>query len=213
MKFDCLLGKHKPWRTSICEQVESDQVLGQCVRRSYTGRGESWIDGTHIEDTDISQYQQPVFLTAGNAQADVLIPFHDRQTANLACFVTYKIYNDTWFTMLIETHDGRIFFTEKTAKALLGRRVFVMFGAAGSLAALRKIGFRTFSDVMDEGYDQIQDTETRHQSALALVRWLAQQDPVEIYRAAEEIIAHNQRLILETDWAKTMIDRIKDICQ
>jgi hypothetical protein len=52
-------------------------------------------------------------------------------------------------------------FTEKTLKPLLCGRPIIIAGNPGSLAQLRRLGFRTFGGVIDEGYDSITDPQER----------------------------------------------------
>lgn len=53
------------------------------------------------------------------------------------------------------------FVTEKTTRCLLTRKPFVLYGARGSLAHLRELGFRTFQGSIDESYDDISDNWQR----------------------------------------------------
>jgi hypothetical protein len=53
------------------------------------------------------------------------------------------------------------FITEKVFKGFLNRRPFVVVAAAGTLAQLRKLGFKTFDSIIDESYDLINDPSER----------------------------------------------------
>lgn len=50
---------------------------------------------------------------------------------------------------------------EKTLRPMNCKRMFVIVGPANSLALLHSKGFQTFSDIIDESYDTIQDPEQR----------------------------------------------------
>jgi dCMP deaminase len=54
-----------------------------------------------------------------------------------------------------------VFLTEKTARPLLWGMPFFLNAGQGSLAALRELGFETFSDLWDESYDEIADPDQR----------------------------------------------------
>jgi hypothetical protein len=45
--------------------------------------------------------------------------------------------------------------TEKTAKPIWAKRLFVMFGTPGFLKKLHELGFKTFDHVIDESYDSM----------------------------------------------------------
>jgi hypothetical protein len=51
--------------------------------------------------------------------------------------------------------------SEKTLKPILVKRPFIMVGPVGTLAHLRELGFKTFSNWWDEGYDSITDHSKR----------------------------------------------------
>ena len=66
-----------------------------------------------------------------------------------------------------------LFLTEKTTKPMAHLHPFVLLGPAGSLAALRALGFRTFSPTVDERYDRLLDGRMRLDAVLAEVERMA----------------------------------------
>jgi hypothetical protein len=84
------------------------------------------------------------------------------------------------------------FFSEKTAKVLMARRIFVFFGAANSLHLLRLMGFMTFDEILDESYDAMDDDQQRFTAAFDQVRRLAKMPAHQVYQQAQRIVAHNQ---------------------
>lgn len=63
--------------------------------------------------------------------------------------------------------------TEKTMKALVFGRPFVMVGNPFTLDYLRELGFRTFDTVIDESYDTILGPNERMMAIMSVVRQLA----------------------------------------
>ena len=53
------------------------------------------------------------------------------------------------------------YITEKTLRPIACKRLFIVIGVPGTLALLQSKGFKTFSDVIDESYDTIQDPHER----------------------------------------------------
>ena len=51
--------------------------------------------------------------------------------------------------------DNRIHITEKTFKPIVLQQPFLMIGNRGALGYLRNYGFRTFGNIWDEGYDDL----------------------------------------------------------
>ena len=70
----------------------------------------------------------------------------------------------------------------------------------GYLQRLRSFGFKTFGDVIDESYDGEPDSLLRWKMAMDQVQFLTTQDPVEIYAKIKDVVEHNQRLMLDTNW-------------
>jgi hypothetical protein len=112
------------------------------------------------------------------------------------------IYNQTAYSVIAETcwQDNFAFFTEKTSKPIIARRLFVMFAGRGYLANLRRLGFRTFGEIIDESYDDISDALIRWRQAWDQVLWLAQQPQEHILELIRPIVEHNFHVMMNTDW-------------
>jgi hypothetical protein len=123
------------------------------------------------------------------------------------------VFNDTYFSVVAETdHDNTLsFFSEKTAKPLIARRLFVAFTGYKFLHNLRQYGFQTFSDVIDESYDLEINDEKRYTMAFEQVRYLCSTDPDIIVEKIKPVLEHNHRLIMETDWTRYGANQIQDI--
>ena len=87
---------------------------------------------------------------------NLILDTHNDQTMMFSKHMdTY--YKDTYFSIVTETNsdrfaDGR-FITEKTFKPIALRHPFLICGADKTLEALRHIGYKTFSGLIDESYD------------------------------------------------------------
>ena len=87
-----------------------------------------------------------------------------------------------------------LFLTEKLTKPMLHGRPFVVLGPAGALAALRCLGFRTFSGQVNEGYDLVMDGRARLDAALAEVeRMSGVQGSTWPQPELQAALTHNQR--------------------
>ena len=112
------------------------------------------------------------------------------------------VYNQTAYTVVAETcwQDSFAFFTEKTSKPIIARRLFVMFAGCGYLANLRQLGFKTFGDIIDESYDTETDALVRWQQAWDQVEWLAAQPQEVILEKIRPIVEHNFDVMMSTNW-------------
>ena len=71
----------------------------------------------------------------------------------------HKLYSSkTCFEIIAETclSHNKLCVTEKTFKSMLSKNVFILMGNPYSLKWLKSLGFKTFSDIIDESYDKEQ---------------------------------------------------------
>ena len=132
-------------------------------------------------------------------------------TMSLSQIIPVNVYNNTAYSVIAETcwQDDFAFFTEKTAKPIMARRLFVVFAGRGYLDNLRKLGFRTFGDVIDESYDTETDALVRWRRAWDQVTWLSEQPQAEILERIRPTVEHNSRVMLTTDWYDLFLSQFK----
>ena len=91
------------------------------------------------------------------------------------------LYQKTAVSIIAETNDipiagiptlGEFFITEKTARTLYNQHPFVMLSTQFFLHKLRKLGYRTFNQIIDESYDLESDPEMRLEMALKAAQQL-----------------------------------------
>lgn len=85
---------------------------------------------------------------------------------------TKQFYDSSLVNLIAETNffTNIVHLTEKSYKPIVYKQPFVMFGAAGSLKALRKQGFKTFEEFWDESYDDETDHTKRFFKVLDLIK-------------------------------------------
>lgn len=186
--FDCLLGRGRRHRDLLAKAIEASPVLRESC--FVTGAGRRWMPGVDLE----SQWPN-----RSCRDDSFQLPYIGEATANVCNFLPYLIYNQSWFSVVTETRMDYNFFTEKTAKVLLGLRMFVALGAPNLLAELRAMGFETFGAVMDESYDCVLDDHTRWQMAVEQIIEICRQDPLRVYEKILPVLKHNQQHLLKTD--------------
>jgi hypothetical protein len=123
---------------------------------------------------------------------------------SLSQIIPVNVYNQTAYSVVAETcfHDNFAFFTEKTSKPIIARRLFVMFAGRNYLANLRRLGFQTFDGIIDERYDQETDALIRWRRAWEQMQWLAAQPQDQILEQIRPIVEHNFTHIMTTNWAE-----------
>ena len=76
----------------------------------------------------------------------------DQASRNLSTY--HEVFGKYAIEIVIETNIiDTGWFTEKTAKCLASGKPFILLGTQGQLAKLREMGFKTFSDDINESYD------------------------------------------------------------
>jgi hypothetical protein len=195
--FECMLGRRKPWRNKIYDSICQDPQLCSEVKLSYPGLTGQWMAGF---DHD-----------GGSEESTDRVNYYDRMTGNRSCFIPWRIYNQSFYSLVAETNHDRLFFTEKTAKPLMARRIFLLFAAPGSLRALRKLGFQTFGDIVDESYDDIQDHDQRQESVLYQAKELSKIDYREVFEKLRPVLDHNHRHFMSMDWNASLKKEIKEL--
>lgn len=102
-----------------------------------------------------------------------------------------EIVCETYFT-------GSTFFpTEKIWRPILLKTPFIVQGPTGYLKNLRNLGFKTFSDFWDEGYDEDPHTHSIHEIT-RVIDTLAKQPASELVwmlKNMQDILNHNYNLL------------------
>lgn len=84
-------------------------------------------------------------------------------------------YNPATLVYTYEPLEDCVFFSEKTYKSLLLKQPFILLARKGSLAELRRRGFKTFSPMIDETYDTIENDQERMDAIVEEVARLSKQ--------------------------------------
>lgn len=136
---------------------------------------------------------------------------------HLSCIIPTIIYNQSAYSIITETIASQTdcFYTEKTIKPILGRRLFVAFASYKFLENLRRLGFKTFDAVIDESYDQIEENIPRWEAAFEQVKYLCSIDQKIILEKIQPIVEHNYQLAMSEEFAnmpiKSILSKVVDI--
>jgi hypothetical protein len=203
--FDALLGALKPHRQFVYESIQANNLHDHVVM-TYGGRwsnNEFYARDYFIWEPDCKP-EQPIIGTADS------VTYHGVSTP-LSHVIPIDIYNQTAYSIVCETdHDNTLsFFSEKTAKVLIARRLFVAFTGYKFLQNLRTLGFRTFDGIIDESYDLIRNDLERYTAAFEQVKWLCSQPQDKILALIRPIVDHNHDLIMNTDWTRYAVQDVQ----
>ena len=194
--FECLMGGTRLHRDFLYKAINNDAIVKNNCLCKYNQN--SWIPGT---DEDIENKLEKLELAKNflTSKSGYLMPYDGEKTANISTWIPWQIYNKSWFSIVTETKPYQNFFTEKTAKVLMSKKLFLYIGAQGGLRDLKKLGFKTFDSVIDESYDTEPNDQKRWNMAFEQIRYLCSVSPEKIYEKVLPILEHNQKTILEYD--------------
>lgn len=202
--FDALLGLEKPGRTFIYTNIQEQFPDKVFTRYHQTGENLGSLKDDHF------RWPSGVEVLHTPGATSNTIRYLGQETW-ISHVVPVDIYNQSAYSIISETYDDNTFsfFTEKTTKALIAKRLFVMFAGAYYLQNLRELGFKTFSNVIDESYDLEEDHNKRHQMAFDQVSYLCNQDQTAILEATKPTLEHNYNLLMSQDWHQYYLDLIQ----
>jgi hypothetical protein len=195
--FDILLGRKKLHRDFINQYV-TKHLRAEHYFMTYFNEHE--ID--FAENELLWAWEQPGLRFANRPKWTVDMVEYFGLKMSISQVIPIDIYNRTAYSIVAETcySNEFAFFTEKTAKPIIARRLFVMFAGQGYLARLRELGFQTFGQVIDESYDLEADPDRRWGMACDQLQWLIQQPQEEILKQIQPIVDHNFAVMMDSKW-------------
>lgn len=181
-------------------QLENNLInLFDVYKSSYIDQGKSKMD-KFFSDIEYTDYTKTSIYNV-----DGVAEFTSQ-------YISEHIENATWISVSCETLETeRIFFpTEKTGKAMMSNKPFIVLGSKNFLKNLRSLGFKTFDPVIDESYDEVDDLAERTKAVFQSFIKLQQQDPLQVRIQLKEILDHNEQCMRDKAWltrhARALID-------
>ena len=195
-EFTVLNRLHKSWRATAMSDLQRHGVLDNSYW-SYCETGSVGTDNPiEIDSIEGLSAAAAEFLAGSPYVSDEL----DQHTRNNHSVTESKYHVNSYCNIVMETHfdadqSGGTFLTEKTFKPIKHGQLFFVAGPAGSLQALRDLGYRTFDSVLDNTYDRIANNTKRWQRLCGAIQQ-AQHRLADRFEAARADIEHNQQLFL-----------------
>ena len=109
---------------------------------------------------------------------------------------TIKFYDDSLIHVIAETnfYTDIMHLTEKTMKPIMYKQPFIFVGPPLAMHYVRKLGFKTFSEIWDESYDVIINHHDRMRTVLDLIEKISKmsdEEKIEISRRVKDIVEYN----------------------
>ena len=209
-EFTVLNRLHKSWRATAMSDLHRQGLLNNSYW-SYCETGELGTDNP-IEIDSIPDLRAATlsFLAGAPYTSDHL----GQAQRNNHSETESKYHVNSYCNIVMETHwdadqSGGAFLTEKTFKPVKHGQLFFVAGPAGSLQALRDLGYKTFDTVLDTMYDRIEDNTQRWRRLCDAVGQ-ARHRLADRFETARADIEHNQQLFAKHK-TQRLNSLIKDI--
>ena len=195
--FDILLGRKKHHRDYAYEYLQTNNLMDVNIV-TYINSEFDFSDGDNKwiwESKGLTDFEHV------NWTVDQVCYYGHYMS--LSQVMPINVYNQTAYSVIAETgHQSHYtFFTEKTIKPMLGRRMFIALSGAHFLSNLRKLGFKTFDGIINESYDQYTEGDyERWDLALGQLKWVCEQDQLTILEQVKPIAEYNFNLLTDKDW-------------
>ena len=123
-------------------------------------------------------------------------------------------YKNTWFTLVSETvfESPASFRTEKFYKPVLAGHPFIVCANRGFYRDLKNLGYKTYSDWIDESFDTIDDGQQRIERLVEQIAWLITQDLPKFWEETRAVRLYNQQhaLAIHSSQQDTFTQQLKD---
>ena len=204
--FDVLLGGERPYRTLMHDWIEQDSILSSNTIMTYYGRETTRPKFIYEPGMIVPEIKN--FHTGTNC-------FFNGVEIRIGSVPPVSIYQQCAYSLVTETsaqHDF-VFFTEKIARAIICRRLFIVLSSYRYLHFLREAGFKTFGNIINESYDLEVDDHRRWRMAFEQMQQLAERDQQEILKLITPIVEHNCQVLLTTDWHGKMSTQVNQVLE
>jgi hypothetical protein len=212
-QFTILNRTHKWWRATVMADLHRSGLLNQS-QWSYNTNisvGDNPADNPiEVDALELSSTLQD-FIQQGPYDCDPLTADqHNDHHLHVP-----EHYTQSYCHIVLETHfdadqSGGTFLTEKTFKPIKHGQPFVIIGPAGTLQALRDLGYCVFDHAIDNSYDLETNNTLRWQQVLRAITTISQQDLPAWFDLCRAGIQHNQQHFLASkyDRLNTLYDKL-----
>ena len=201
--FTVLNRTHKWWRATIMADLVGRDILhqSQWSYNTLVQVGDRADDNPIEIETLNLKSQIETFLSQGPYSCDNL----NADQHNDHHLHVPEHYTQSYCHIVLETHydadqSKGTFLTEKTFKPIKHGQPFVIAGPAGSLEALRKLGYRTFDHAIDNSYDLETDNTQRWIKLRNTIEQIKQQDLHTWFESCLDDVCHNQQLFCSSKY-------------
>ena len=132
-------------------------------------------------------------LRSRGKNSDHTVPIDIDYTSQKSSSKLIAITQDSFCSLVTESKFRSTIpnFSEKTLRAVISGRPFVLLAPTGTLQLLRDLGFKTFSRYWDESYDLETDSTKRFEKVMFVVKDILEKENLDI-EPMLSVLKHNQ---------------------
>jgi hypothetical protein len=181
------------------------------INTHFEGRVFSENEYINVKDlTPIKPYENPTEQDTNS--------FATSHGGDYISLINKQIMLDSWFTIVSEASfgdsEGTCFISEKTFKPIACYHPFIIFGNKGSLAHLKKMGYKTFSPYIDETYDTLPTWERLDAiiTEVKRINSMSFEEKLIWYKGMKDILEHNYNTLRKNSYETVplAIQTVKD---
>jgi len=223
-KFFTLMGGHQPFRQSLYDMLESENL-------KKDGLVSAWWKNEFVDvksyryDKDGAPHEELAKFESIKLEYMTDDEWEFWKKLPIPIYYAKNIYKNCYLQIVCESrmnlatnkeHElvDYVFLTEKTAKSLCSNP-FIIYGQPHSLKYLKSLGFKTFDGLIDESYDEIMDADERLNFLNNQVKSLligSDEKLKDIYIQSLPILEHNFNTLLKINW-KDMVYKLVDMME
>lgn len=187
MSLNRLVTNDRSYRLALVSLLLEKNLIDQGIVSLHLvdqGWG-NWVDELKNPETKLSPYQiefvkKHIGLLDGSIIADTDSPRGSLSSAagrdelEFNQSALWHIVSETVF------YYDKLHLTEKIFKPIVSKRPFILVAAPGNLAYLKKYGFRTFDQWIDESYDDEKDHQRRLEKITVEIEKLCKLSPADL---------------------------------
>lgn len=159
---------------------------------------EEFVQRYYDEKLNVIKFLEFLPLTYDPVATYPIIPSDLNNTSLIDSMA--PLYKDLFCEIVCETYfSGKTFqITEKTLRPMLYKKPFIVQGPKHFIKNLKLLGFKTFDQWWDEGYDQ-DHHDSRYKTITNNIKWISSQTPATItewFNEMQPTLEHNYNTVL-----------------
>ena len=223
-KFSCLNKSPKAERIWFYCQLHQSELFKESLTTFYSNEitGKPYVFGDGI-DLERRYYSDQDYIDADTLAYFIKNIFptlphcidseREKMEADPQFFthgIEHPAFSDAYINIVSEHLYQRSYLSEKTVKPLAAEQLFLMAGPCGAIAQLEKMGFDTYSDIIDHRYyDSDADWQSRLNKMLEVAKDINKQDIQALHMATQARRIKNREYLFSMEFQEGLYNPLK----